>query len=234
MIRFVTGTDTGVGKTMVTAWLAQQALRAGKTVAVYKPVQTGSSAENIPEDPCTLMGYLGGQVSCWSEVPQIIEQPLAVGYTYNFLPPVTPAVADEMGCIDVNRVVGIAQALAQQADVLLIEGAGGLMVPLTNQMDMLNLIQLLYQAIPQMCCTVVARPNLGTINHTRLTLAALQGIPVDRVVVSGYVAESCDVAIASLPRMFAQWLPMPVTYLPPLPNHSAHWPSDHWAEPPAV
>jgi dethiobiotin synthetase len=231
MIRFVTGTDTGVGKTWVTAWLAYQAMQAGQTVAIYKPVQTGSPSLTQPEDPETVAQLLGGGVCHWPAIPASVQQPLAIGYTYNFLPPVTPAVADETGMIQVDKIVAIASALSKMADVLLIEGAGGILAPLTAESDIYGLIQRCYQAMPTLQCTVVARPDLGTINHTRLTLAALQGLRVDRVVVSGYTADSNAVAITSLPRMFEHWLPVPVTYLPLLPADVTRWPSDHWVGP---
>jgi dethiobiotin synthetase len=224
-VHFITGTDTNVGKTVVTGWLALQALQSGNTVAVYKPVQTGSVDVLLPEDPCTIAAYLANHGFAappeqWLLAPQLnADQTLAIGYSYSFQPPVTPAVADVAGVIDLKTIITVITALANQVDVLLIEGAGGLLVPITPTLDTLGLIGAIRQNLPALTCMVVARPNLGTINHTRLTLSCLQPVcPVHGVIVSGYPKDSADIAIKTLPDMFAHWLPVPVTYLPYLDN----------------
>jgi dethiobiotin synthetase len=207
---FITGTDTGVGKTVVTGWLAAQAAQQGHTVAIYKPIQTGSVALDKPDDPCTLydsltaMGHAVTPPALWSSVTRSVTTPgtINLGYTYNFLPPVAPSVADVDRGINPALIASIARQLAKQVDVLLIEGAGGLLVPLTPTVDTRMLIQ-------QLGCPVVlvARPDLGTINHTRLTLEALGSIPLQALIISNYPIHTQALAVQSLPEQLTQWLP---------------------------
>jgi dethiobiotin synthetase len=230
-VYFIAGTDTNVGKTIVTQWLALKALEKGMRVALYKPIQTGSPALDRPEDPMawhrllTAAGYPCPLPVCWSDANAVnlhkvnlhknepLNDNLHMGYTYNYLPPVAPAVADTVGTIDLGLIARIANSLAQQVDLLLIEGAGGLRVPLTPAQDTMDLLRLL--ACP---VVLVARPNLGTINHTRLSLEALQSnhIAVKQVVISGFNAASPALAEQTLPAQLHTWLPndLPITYLP--------------------
>lgn len=198
---FITGTDTGVGKTVVTAGLANCLVRQGKSVCVYKPVQTGSAAPDVPEDPGTLRQWFG--------------EAIYTHCTYNFLVPAAPLVADTERIIDVNRILSDFEQLQSRYDVVLVEGAGGLRVPVTPELDMLELIRRL--SLPVI---VVSRPDLGTINHTRLTLDVLLShqVPVHAVVVSGYPQKAPSVAVETLPQVFKNYLPVPnLQYLQPLP-----------------
>ncbi|MDX2085899.1 MAG: dethiobiotin synthase [Candidatus Melainabacteria bacterium] len=201
---FVTGTDTDVGKTVVTSLLAALALAKGRNVCVYKPVQTGVSSP-AESDPALAQQWLGA--------------PLATHCSYCFGPAVTPQVADPEQTIALPHLQADLQDLRQRYDCLVVEGAGGVMVPVAPGLLMRDVM--LAFALP---VVVVTRPNLGTINHTLLTVQALQaaGLCVLGVVVSIPQAaldpkRSCDPAVASLPSMFAQWLPVPVlAWLTPL------------------
>lgn len=200
---FITGTDTGVGKTIVTAGLAAMAAAEGKRVCAYKPIQTGLDSD--PGD--------NHHVALWTGNPEI-----AVQTTYTFAPPVAPWVADLDGTIEVERIIEDFQALQQDYDVVLVEGAGGVRVPIAPGVEMGDLMVRL--AIPVL---VVARPHLGTINHTLLTVEALQrrGLSVAGVIVSVSDLEvalgSGDPAVESLPQVFETFLPVPVLgWIPPL------------------
>lgn len=155
---FVTGTDTGVGKTYVTAALADQGRQLGKWVFAWKPIETG----------CVLVnGQLAGddQEAISSEWQEGDLRGL-----YRFRRPVAPLVAarEEGSAIDPDRIADTFQTGAAQADLVLVEGAGGWRVPITDRHDMGSLAKMLGLPI-----IVVARGGLGTINHTVLTVEAV-------------------------------------------------------------
>lgn len=203
---FVTGTDTGVGKTVVTAGLAAAAAKKGLSVCVYKPIQTGSPSLEVAEDPQQVQAWLGDGV-------------VSVHHTYNFLIPVAPYVADPQQTIRLDKIVEDFRLLQARYDVVLVEGAGGVRVPIAPQIDTRHLIQALGLAT-----LLVARPNLGTINHTLLSVESLQqaGIQVQGVIISnmpeGEALATCqDVAIQTLQDVFKAFLPVPlVGTVPPL------------------
>jgi dethiobiotin synthetase len=197
---FITGTGTGVGKTVVTAGLADAVRRQGYSVCVYKPIQTGS-AEGQPEDPTCIQEWLGSGVK--------------TACTYCFPMPAAPYVADSEGRIQVSRILEELEQLQKAYDVVLVEGAGGVRVPITQHLEMLDLIRL-----TRLPVLVVASPFLGTINHTLLTVDALRhaGLTVCGVVVSGvptHLDVVDDPSIQSLAKVLSEFLPVPLLRLLP-------------------
>jgi dethiobiotin synthetase len=163
---FVTGTDTGVGKTWVAAALAAALRDTGASVGTCKPVLTGLDEPGPHDDE-----LLGGAV-----------------VAARFGPPVSPHLAAELAGtpIDPAALVAAARQAAEGRDAVVVEGAGGLLVPLADGYDMRDLAVAL--GLP---LVVVARPGLGTINHTLLTLEAARahGLRVAAVVLSRWPAE---------------------------------------------
>jgi len=157
---FVTGTDTGVGKTVVAACLAR-AWRAG----YWKPVQTGTITAD--DDTATVVALAG--------VPAEHVYPPA----YALRAPLSPHAAAELEGVAITMD---AITLPQCAHPLVVEGAGGLFVPLNERDFMIDLMARL--ALPIL---LVARSTLGTINHTLLSLGALKsrGLPVAGIVLNG-------------------------------------------------
>lgn len=155
---FITGTDTGVGKTLVTAILATILRQQGMKVGVMKPFETGFTDL---QDPARDALVLQKAAECTAD--------LAVITPYLFAAPLAPVVAAELvGCqIDLQHVVHCYEQLTATHDIVLVEGAGGLLVPITEQESFLDLAALLDLPI-----VVVARNMLGTINHTALTVSA--------------------------------------------------------------
>jgi dethiobiotin synthetase len=149
---FVTATDTGVGKTWVSCALARAAARRGLRVAVMKPCETGDG-----DDGARLMDAAG--------------RPLdpALARPYQFHLPASPEVAAraEGTVVDVPRILDAFARLTRDADFTIVEGAGGLLVPLAPGVLMADLAARL--GLPLL---VVARASLGTVNHTLLTLEA--------------------------------------------------------------
>ena len=154
-IILVTGTDTGVGKTITTAALAAVLRGAGRSVAVYKPCQSG--AANGDSDAAELH-RLAGPLRV--ETGVVLQEPLA---------PVAAAAADGKPLPTVAGHADRVRELAASHQHVLVEGAGGLLVELDSDGGTLaDLGSLLASAF-----VLVARPALGTLNHTALTLEAL-------------------------------------------------------------
>lgn len=154
---FVTGTDTDVGKTVATAWLAWRAVAAGSSVAVYKPVQTGVD-EHAPGD-AELVATLVPQarVSTGVRLPEPLAPVRAASRAGIALPPID---------WHARRIA----TLATDHDVVLVEGAGGVRVELAGSATLLHLARL----VPESDVIVVVRAGLGTLNHTTLTCDAIR------------------------------------------------------------
>ena len=159
---FVTGTDTGVGKTVVTGGLAAALRARGRTVGILKPVQSGARADD-PAGDAALLG-----ATC----------------VYAFEAPLAPLVAARLegATVELEPVVRAAERLAAANDVLLVEGAGGLLVPLAENLLVADVARALALRL-----VVVARAGLGTVNHVLLTLdaARARGLEVAAVVLNG-------------------------------------------------
>jgi dethiobiotin synthetase len=172
---FVTGTDTGVGKTEVACALLGGARAAGLDVGAMKPAQSGL-VPGEPSDAERLREAAGG------------TDPMDLVCPYQFGPPLAPGVAARLGGVEISlaRLLEAARALAARHAALLVEGAGGLLVPLTPAGTYADLAVAL--GLPVL---VVARAGLGTVNHTALTLEALRarGLAVAGVVLNRTVPD---------------------------------------------
>jgi dethiobiotin synthetase len=185
---FVTGTDTGVGKTIVAAALTRLLRLKGVNAGVMKPVTSGCREEQgcLVSDDALLLCRAAG-LSCSDDIaPYLLRKPLA---------PAEAAKLDGVR-IDAGRIKESYDRLAASHDVVIVEGAGGLMVPLAEHLMTTDLIRLL--DLPML---VVARPDLGTVNHTLLTCFSARqlGLAVAGVVVNNY-PEAPDVAEQGAPR----------------------------------
>ena len=167
---FVTGTDTGCGKTAVACALARAARAEGLRVRVIKPIETGC-ADHAPADALALAEAAGD------------DAPLERLCPYRFALPAAPeaAAAAEGRTIELARIADAFALAAKDADLVIAEGAGGLLVPIAASFDMADLAARL-----DLPLVVAARAALGTINHTRLTLeaAAARGLRVLGVAIS--------------------------------------------------
>ena len=159
---FITGTDTGIGKTIVTACLASYFLSKNKKVAVYKPVQCGNLLKNKIKSP---------DLAVVKKLSGIDEKNLFNDYCFKYASSPHLAAELEHKKVDVKKIKNTYNSLLEKYDYVLVEGAGGLMVPLTKNYTVCDLIDELKPEV-----IVVARSGLGTINHTTLTVKALQSI----------------------------------------------------------
>jgi dethiobiotin synthetase len=185
VIRFVTGTDTGVGKTLAAATLCRADRKAGRTVLYAKPVQTGLDRAQAGD---------AAFVAAAARVP-VIE-------CLRFPEPLAPAVAARRAgaTIDVDRLLTDLEKAGDGFDRIVVEGAGGLLVPLWDDVTMADLADRLGAGL-----VVVTRPTLGTLNHTALTLeaAVIRGLPVDGLVISGWPADPGVTEETNLERLSA-------------------------------
>jgi len=164
---FITGTDTGVGKTYIAAGIAATLRETGVNVGVMKPAETGCRAKNgrlIPGDAFKLIQSSG------------VRDALDFVNPYRFRKPLAPSVAARLeGKIIVPaKIISAYRELSRSHDFMIVEGAGGIMVPLGDRYTYLDLARTMKLPV-----LIIARPGLGTINHTLLTVAALNRTGVD-------------------------------------------------------
>ena len=169
---FVTGTDTGVGKTVVSAALAWALKGSGKRLAIIKPVQTGTNSGGLMDIEFT---------------QSVIKTnyPVDAICPYRFSLPLAPSVASRLAGeqIDLKKINSAFQNLSSNHDVVIVEGAGGLLVPITDNYLMSDMARDLGLHL-----IIVARPDLGTLNHTLLTTesARHRGLKILGIVINKF------------------------------------------------
>lgn len=153
----ITGIDTGAGKTVITGWLASQLSKQGLSLITQKLVQTG--CENESED------LLKHREMMNIPVQEVDKQGLTCPYIYPF--PASPHLSAKLEgeVIDLDKINAATRALLTQYEHVLIEGAGGLMVPLTPNHTLLDFAKINHVPI-----CLVTSAKLGSINHTLLSL----------------------------------------------------------------
>lgn len=186
----VTGTDTGVGKTIVAAGIAAALRRRGVDVGVMKPVATGAVRRGgrlVAEDAELLRRAAG------------VDDPLELINPVCLEPPLAPSVAARIAKrpIDLGRIVKAYRELSRRHACVVVEGVGGILVPLKPRYTVGHLAKRL--GLPLL---VVARPTLGTINHTALTVRAAAGfgLRVVGIVINHAVRVPRDLAVRTNPR----------------------------------
>jgi dethiobiotin synthetase len=192
---FVTGTDTGVGKTFVAAGLAAAFRRRGLDVGVMKPVASGAVRRGkawVSEDAELLRASAGA------------ADPLELVNPVLLRPPLAPSVA---GRVDLGRVMRAWRELRARHRTMIVEGVGGLLVPLLPRFPVAELARRL--GLPLL---VVARPTLGTINHTALTVLAARafGLRLLGLVINHAVRTAPSAAVRTSPRALEVETGLPV------------------------
>jgi dethiobiotin synthetase len=163
---FVAGTDTGVGKTAVTAGVVLALRGRGFSVGVVKPIQSGALAADPDGDAMLLKRWTGVAESASELAP------------FSFAAALAPLVAAEVEGREVHlaEVVESVQAVADRYESVIVEGAGGLLVPVGADWTVADLACAL--GLPVL---VVARAALGTVNHSALTVLALRGLGLEPI-----------------------------------------------------
>lgn len=168
---FISGIDTDAGKTYATGWLARELMKQGVSVATQKFIQTGctSSSEDI-EMHRKIMG-------CGMLPEDKTHFTAPIIFTY----PASAQLAAKMDGreIDLSIIDAARQELEKRYDVVLVEGAGGLMVPITDDFMAID-----YVATRKLTIALVTNANLGSINHTVLSLESIErrGLPLKYVI----------------------------------------------------
>lgn len=191
---FITGTDTGVGKTVFAAGLALYLRRRGLSTGVMKPAESGV------DDP-TRLGPDAEALKWAADV----DDPDDVISPYRLKEPLAPSVAARQEGVRIApaTIKECFNILKKKYDFIIVEGAGGLMVPLAGGILFADLAR--DMALPLL---VVTRPDLGTINHTFLTLFAAQQMQLP---LSGYLINRMpahpDIACRTAPHTMSSLLP---------------------------
>lgn len=193
---FIAGTDTEVGKTVVTAGIAAALREAGCDVGVWKPVQSGALAHEKMSDAFRLRAWSGVADRCEEIAPLAFSAPL------------TPwlAAQAEGKTLTMEEITAHGYPLLAKHDWLLVEGAGGLAVPLTETDMMVDLAVRL-----KLPLLLVARAGLGTINHTLLSVwyARSRGLVVAGVILNEG-ASAADQSVATNAKMIECYGNVPV------------------------
>lgn len=202
----VTGTDTGVGKTVVAGAIADWfRRREGVRVAVCKPCGSGAvhRREGLVSEDAEFLAHCADS-----------PHPLDLICPQRYVEPLAPAVAAQrarqpLDWDSINRAIAL---MSNDSDVMIVEGIGGIMVPMDEKHTMLDVARWL--AIP---AVVVVRPALGTINHTLLTVNALRaaGAKVAGVVINRYPTDQVGVAEETNPAAIEKWGKVPVLCIVP-------------------
>jgi dethiobiotin synthetase len=208
MIRLgITGTDTGVGKTFVTTVLIGLLRQRGKRVAAMKPVETGVRADDPRSDAMLLRAAAGSDDPVERVRPILLSEPLAPGR----------ALSRAGGVVDLQALDEAFAALSEGRDAIVVEGAGGLLVPLTRD--------LAYDGLFvgwDLDLVIVAGNRRGTINHTLLTVKAAHdaGLRVRGVVLNALGPEPGGIAERTNAEALAELLdPVPVLPFPWIARH---------------
>ncbi|MBI2933236.1 MAG: dethiobiotin synthase [Planctomycetes bacterium] len=219
MIRsfFVTGTDTGVGKTVVAAGLAAAMKRRGIDVGVMKPVATGGRRRGraIVSDDAEFLKLAAGARDRRDLInPVCLEPALA------------PNMASRLAhrAIDLRVIWKAVETLKARHDVLVVEGVGGLMVPILDRFLVADLVRRL-----RLPLLIVTRPTLGTINHTALTVLAARhyGLDVLGLVVNAHRRIDAGIAERLNPGVLESMCRVPVLGEVPFLGRLSAWSLPH-------
>ena len=174
---FITGTDTGVGKTYIACKLIQQYAAQGYKVVGMKPVAAGCDwidGEWVNDDVLKL------------EAVSNVKAPRSLTNPYSLKEPIAPHIAAELThkIIEISVIKQAFDELSELAEVVIVEGAGGFLVPLNNSQSMADLVVVLDIPI-----ILVVGMKLGCINHTLLTIEAIK---TRNCYIEGWVANSIE------------------------------------------
>jgi dethiobiotin synthetase len=207
---FITATDTGVGKTLVASALVTCLTQRGIDVGVMKPIETGvSRATKAQSDGVRLRRAAGSQDSLAEVCPYVFRFPLA---------PLSAARAEKT-TVQITTIMRAFRTLSQKHAFMMVEGVGGVQVPITQLLTVLDIIYRM-----RLSTIVVGRSGLGGLNHALLTLHALRRrkIPIVALVlnqcspVHTKIARAQEQSTLSLLQMFAG-----VSVIGPLPYSSS-------------
>lgn len=189
---FVTGTDTGVGKTFITAGLAAAMQSLGYATCVYKPIQCGAKEkQGFTQAPD--LAYIKN-----------IDPYVKTYSTYMFKEKAEPLIAAETENIKIDKTIikKDFDNIAKSCDCIITEGSGGIMTPLAQNFTMNNLIKFL-----NLPALIVIKPDFGTVNQTLLTInqAVSNGIEIRGVIINNFPETTEETALKTIPRLIEEY-----------------------------
>jgi dethiobiotin synthetase len=208
---FITGTDTGVGKTVIAGALAMLLRQEGKRVAVFKPVATGCRRDlrlGLVSEDAEFLSHCADSDATLETINPV-----------RFGGDLAPMAAAEHARkpIDWPAIDQSWERLRASADWIVVEGAGGLLVPIDQEHNMADLARRF-----DLPLVIVARPGLGTINHILLTLdaARTRGLSVAAVVINSYRPDSATLAEETNPDIIARLARIRIPLVVPFDRHT--------------
>ena len=192
---FITGTDTGVGKTLIAGTIARILTTSGRRVGVFKPIASGcrKTRQGLVSEDAEFLAYCANN----SQFPLSVVNPVA------FETPAAPILCErqESRKVDFEQISLAYKYICENCDAVIVEGIGGIRVPISENVDVLDLAMAFGLAV-----IIVARPGLGTINHTLLTIDALRSVNLTLagVVINGYDESRADPVEMTAPQIIAQ------------------------------
>jgi|Deesub1362B_J571_1020462.scaffolds.fasta_scaffold00107_32 dethiobiotin synthetase len=205
---FITGTDTGVGKTIIASAIVRVLKARGISVAVMKPIESGCRREGdvlIPLDGVMLKEMAENDITLEEVTPFRFENPLA------------PMVASEIEGTEVDErvIYDTIKELQEKYDYIVVEGVGGLMVPVKQRLMIVDIVR--DTGLPLL---IVASNRLGVINHTVLTVEAAKrrGIDIIGVVLNTPNPSRDDISLETNPLVLRRVLEVPLVGVFPFIN----------------
>jgi len=205
---FVTATDTGVGKTIASAAIVRALKQHGIKTGAMKPIETGCYCKEGILEPADgkLLKALAG-----------MDDPLELITPVRFEAPLAPHIASQVGGlpVDLEKIFAAYGTLCRKYDFMVIEGIGGVLVPLAGKTTSKTLrIYFVIDLIKELKlpAVVVTRPSLGTINHTLLTVSQLlkAGIDVAGLIINFNSPAEGTIAEKTNPQALRELCPVPI------------------------
>ncbi len=209
---FITGTDTGVGKTIVSAAIIRALVKKGIKVGAMKPVETGCARTEIRSENESLIPSDGMFLKEMAEMDDAIDLIVPVRYEH----PLAPMVAADLENrpVDLDHIYRAYNILSEKYEFMIVEGAGGLLVPITRIKNKKEKAYYMSDftkdlKIPMI---IVTRPVLGTINHTLLTIneSIREGINVVGIVINYSHKAENTAAEKTNPDVLRELSPAPI------------------------
>ncbi|WP_297209131.1 MULTISPECIES: dethiobiotin synthase [Thermodesulfovibrio] len=203
---FITGTDTGVGKTIVTAAILRSFIKKGLKVGAMKAIETGCLNKDgilLPSDGMFLRDMAEMSDSIDLITPLRFENPLS---------PFVAAKLENLE-VEIDRVFKAFDALRKKYDFIVVEGVGGLMVPLRKEEKKKTTFYFVRDLIKELglSAIIITKPTLGTLNHTILTIEALKSkkIPIKGYIINFSEPAKNDIAEKTNPEALRELLDIP-------------------------
>lgn len=209
---FITGTDTEVGKTVIAAGLAAALKASGVDVGVMKPIASGG----VPSTSyrCGVKERIISEDALFLKHAAQVDDELDLINPICLSAPLAPSVAAEFDgvSIELERIDNAFNQLSQNHDFMIVEGVGGIAAPICGDLLVANMAQRFLLPL-----LIVARPNLGTINHTVLTAAFARSFDLRPcgVVLNGLRRESAGLAEETNPNEIIRLTNLPITGIVP-------------------